>query len=67
VQLGAAWQVPLEQNPLAQSAGPLQLWPFAHWLEQMPPQSRSVSVPFRKPSLQVGTAHLKMLGLQKPL
>ena len=77
---GAAGQVPLfgvhatavqtwvlgSQAPDAQSVPVAQDRPVAHFVGQDPPQSTSVSVPFLKPSLQVGLAQRWVTGLQKP-
>jgi hypothetical protein len=49
---------------LPQSAAPLQALPTAH-LEQVPPQSTSLSLPFFTPSEHVGAAH--RLFRQRPL
>ena len=54
------------QTTEVQSAGIAQESPFAHFDEQDPPQSTSVSVPFLNPSPQVGAAHRCDDGLQKP-
>jgi hypothetical protein len=54
------------QTPEVQSAGTAQERPFAHLLGQEPPQSTSVSVPFLKPSPQVGAAQSRVEGLQNP-
>jgi hypothetical protein len=42
------------QTPLAQSPPTPQVSPVAQPGQMPPPQSRSVSAPFWKPSLQVG-------------
>jgi hypothetical protein len=49
---------------LAQSDAPLHVLPFAHG-EQLPPQSIADSVPFLKPSVQLGTPHTR--PVQTPL
>jgi hypothetical protein len=49
---GGVVQMPPVQVPLRQSVPRLQALPSAH-LPQLPPQSTSVSLPFRVPSLQV--------------
>jgi hypothetical protein len=56
------------QTPEAQSAGTKQERPFPHLLEQEPPQSTSVSVPFLTPSVQEGPEGVAQSfeALQKP-
>jgi hypothetical protein len=49
---------------LAQSDAPLHVLPTAHG-EQLPPQSIADSVPFLKPSVQLGAAHTRLV--QTPL
>src|SRR4051812_46843607 len=49
-----AWQTPAEQNAPAQSLRPWQVWPLAQRGQAGPPQSTPVSVPFLRPSTQVG-------------
>jgi hypothetical protein len=50
----AGWHTPAPQMPLAQSFGSAQRFPLAHLAHASPPQSTSVSVPFRRVSVQVG-------------
>jgi hypothetical protein len=56
-------QVPLEQAELSQSLLVAQPLPAAQWVEQLPPQSGAVSLPFLTPSLQVAAAHEPFLHL----
>jgi hypothetical protein len=53
VQVGTAHWFSV-QTPLVQSSAAPQLAPSIHG-EHVPPQSMSVSLPFRTPSLQTGT------------
>ena len=65
----AAWQTPAEQFPLWQSVPTLHILPFAHAGHPgpPPPQSTSVSVPLRTPSLQVGAWQVWLAGLHTRL
>jgi len=47
---------PLVQMPEVQSAGTAQIFPLAHLVVQLPPQSMSVSLPFLAASVQVAVA-----------
>jgi hypothetical protein len=55
--------MPLLHTPLAQSPDDRHIEPSAHFLlsdaTQLPPQSRSVSVPFFFPSPQFGAWHTR--------
>jgi hypothetical protein len=51
--------------PEVQSAGAAQERPSWHFVAHDPPQSTSVSLPFRNPSAHVGAAHSLVPGLQK--
>jgi hypothetical protein len=53
------------QNPLAQSVAAAHFFPSTHF-PQLPPQSTSVSLAFLNPSLQLGAAHINIVGLQNP-
>ncbi|MFN7134483.1 MAG: hypothetical protein ACK4N5_20550, partial [Myxococcales bacterium] len=52
-----AVQVPALHSAVVQSAFTAQVPPVAHLLLHDPPQSTSVSLPLRTPSLQVGAWH----------
>jgi hypothetical protein len=54
------------QTPEVQSEPVRQDRPFPHFGQTPPPQSTSVSAPFRKPSEQLGAAQTCELGLQNP-
>lgn len=55
--------MPAVQRPLAQSLLARHILPEAHFWHTPPPQSTSVSVPLRTPSLQVGAAHRPLMRL----
>jgi hypothetical protein len=53
------------QFRLTQSPTTLHFAPVPHLVEQDPPQSTSVSLPFKMPSPQPGAAHTWFVGWQK--
>jgi hypothetical protein len=52
-----AWHTPLVHTPELQSPPPPQVCPLSHFVEQLPPQSLSVSLPFFTPSVHVAFWH----------
>jgi hypothetical protein len=56
LHVDAATHFPEVQMPEVQSPGTAHPLPLAHLVEQLPPQSTSVSLPFLKVSVQVAVA-----------